>query len=76
MRLMDFTTESLDKFELGQELEVIESQLPTSYYYTIEHAFGMSSNFKNSERLKTTKGKVADIKKTERFNIVVLEFDE
>lgn len=76
MRTMEFTTESLGILKLGQELEVTESALPTSYYYTMEHALGMSGNFSNAERLKTRKGKIVDLKKTERFDVVVLEFDE
>lgn len=76
MRQMEFTTEVLDSFEIGQEHEVIESKLPTSYYYTIKHALGMSGNFKNSERLKTRLGTVVETKETPRFHVVVLEFEE
>lgn len=76
MRRMEFTTENPDTFTIGQELEVTEGVLPSSYYYVIEHALGMSGNFKNSERLKTRKGKVAEVKETPRFHVVVLEFEE
>ena len=76
MRTMEFTTEKLDAFEIGQELSVSEYQLPTSYYYMIEHALGMSGNFKNAGRLHTFTGRVVDKKKTEMFNIVVLEFED
>lgn len=61
MREIEFTTENLDAFTPGQELEVIESKLPTSYYYTIEHALGMSSNFMNRERLRTVNGRAKDV---------------
>ena len=50
--------------------------LPTSYYYTIEHALGMSANFKQAERLKTRRGIVKELKETPQFHIAVLEFDE
>ena len=44
--------------------------------FTIEHALGMSRNYKSTERLKTTKGKVVEIKETPKFHVAVLEFDE
>lgn len=76
MRQMDFTTENLDCCEIGDELEVIEYQLPTSYWYMIEHAYGASTNYKNAQRLKSRKGRVAKKWKDERFNYITLEFDE
>lgn len=76
MRTMEFTIEDIAAFKIGQELSVTESKLPTSYYYTIEHALGMSGNFKNAERLKTRKGTVVEVKETPRFHVAVLEFDE
>ena len=36
----------------------------------------MSGNFKSTERLKTRKGIVKEIKETPRFHVAVLEFDE
>lgn len=53
-----------------------ECVLPSSYYYVLEHALGISKNFKNAERLKTTTGTVVDTRKTSRFDFVILEFDE
>lgn len=77
MRTMEFTIENNgDLLEIGQEVNVIESKLPTSYFYTIENALGMSKNFLSHERLKTTHGTVIEKKKTDKFNIAVLEFDE
>lgn len=77
MRRMEFTIENNgDQLEVGQVVNVIEGVLPSSYYYMIEHALGMSANFKNAERLKTGKGTVVELKATARFNIAVLEFDE
>lgn len=41
MRTMEFTIEdNWNKLEIVQEVNVIESKLPTSYYYTIEKCFG------------------------------------
>ena len=42
----------------------------------IEHALGMSANFKQAERLKTRRGIVKELKETPQFHIAVLEFDE
>lgn len=77
MRLMEFTIEdNWNMLEIGQKVNVIESKLPTSYYYTIENALGMSKNYSNHEKLKTRCGTVIDKRHDERFDIAVLEFDE
>ena len=76
MRTMEFTVEKLNAMEVGQELGVTEGILPSSYYYTLEHALGMSGNFSSRERLKSESGKVGELKKTAKFNIAVSEFDE
>ena len=61
---------------VGDYLEIVEHELPTSYWYMLEHAYGASTNFKNRERLKARKGKVIKIWKDDRFNYITLEFDE
>ncbi len=76
MREMEFTIENTEALKPGMEVNVTEGVLPSSYYYTIEHALGMSANFKQSERLKTRRGTVKELKETSRFHIAVLEFDE
>ena len=76
MREMEFTIENTDALKPGMEVNGTEGVLPSSYYYTIEHALGMSANFKQSERLKTRRGTVKELKETSRFHIAVLEFDE
>ena len=53
-----------------------KGKLPTSYYYTIEHAIAMSGNYAVSERLKSRKGTVVDVKETEKGYFVTMEFDE
>ena len=52
MRRMDFTTEHVESFQPGETYEVTECVLPSSYYYVLEHALGISKNFKNAERLR------------------------
>lgn len=60
----------------GQEVDITESQLPTSYYYTILPAVGMSGNYSFRERLKSRNGVVKEIKETPRGYYVIVEFDE
>ena len=76
MRRMEFKMERQGLTKVGERLCVIEGKLPTSYYYTIEHAIAMSGNYAVSERLKSTEGIVVDIKETEKGFFVTMEFDE
>ena len=62
--------------KVGDHLSVTEGKLPTSYYYTIEHAIAMSGNYAVSERLKTREGDVVAIRETESGYFVTMEFDE
>ena len=62
--------------KVGDHLKVTESKLPTSYYYTIEHAIAMSGNDVVSERLKSREGDVVDVRETEKGYFVTMEFDE
>ena len=63
MREMEFTIEDTEALKPGMEVGVTEGVLPTSYYYTIEHALGMSANFKQAERLKNQKRNCERIKR-------------
>ena len=77
MRRMDFSIENNGSLmSVGRMLKVKEYQTASYYSYMLEHSLGMSKPYTVSERLKTDTGKVIEIKKTERFNIAVLEFDE
>ena len=87
MRQMEFKMERPGLVEVGQEVDVSESKvgdhlkvtegkLPTSYYYTIEHAIAMSGNYAVGERLKSREGDVIDVKETEKGYFVTMEFDE
>lgn len=80
MRQMEFKMERPGLTKVGEHLSVTESKLPTSYYYTIEHAIAMSGNYAVGERLKTVdgvaRGTVVDVKETEKGFFVTMEFDE
>ncbi|MBR3811927.1 MAG: hypothetical protein IKJ16_06345 [Agathobacter sp.] len=76
MRRMEFKMERSGLAQIGDRLSVTEGKLPTSYYYTIEHAIAMSGNYTVSERLKTREGIVVDIKETEKGFYMIMEFEE
>ena len=75
-RSMEFKMERQGLLEVGQEVEVTESSLPTSYYYTIQPMVAMSKNYMGYERLKSTKGIVKEIRVTDRGFYTDVEFDE
>ena len=62
--------------EPGQEVEITEGKLPSSYYYTIEPAVAMSGNYTTPERLKSRKGIVKEVGETARGYYVIASFDE
>lgn len=60
----------------GDEVSITESALPSSWYYTINPAIAMSRNYKFSERIKSTKGIVEGVEKTDRGFFVKVRFEE
>jgi hypothetical protein len=76
MRQMEFKMERPGLTKVGERLSVTEGKLPTSYYYTIEHAIAMSGNYEVSERLKSREGVVVNVEETEKGYFVTMEFDE
>lgn len=76
MRQMEFKMERPGLTKPGDHLKITEGKLPTSYYYTIEHAIAMSGNYEVSQRLKSRAGTVVDVRETEKGYFVTMEFDE
>ncbi|MCR5829853.1 MAG: hypothetical protein K6F93_05830 [Lachnospiraceae bacterium] len=76
MRLEEFKMERPGLVEVGQEVDIIEHNTVAFYYYIIVPAVAMSGNYKYSERIKSRKGIVRDIKRDERGYFVSVEFEE
>ena len=76
MRSMEFKMERTGLLKVGDVLPVTEGKLPDSWYYTLGRAYAMSGNYSFSERLKSSEGRVTEIKDTPRGYYVIVEFDE
>jgi len=76
MRLEEFKIERQGLVEVGDVVDIYESELPTSYYYTIAPAVGMSRNYEYFERISSKKGLVKDIIEKASGFYIVLELEE
>ncbi len=84
MRVIDtFKMERPGLVKVGDVCEIREGQLPNSvFYYVVEPAVAMSGNLPLSERLLDSngnviaKGKIADIKETDRGYYLTVEFED
>ena len=76
MRLIDFKMERPGLLNAGDEVNITEGTLPSSYYYTIDPSLAMSANLLFRERIKSKKGVVKSIEETPRGFYVKVEFDE
>ena len=76
MREMEFTMSRPNLVKVGDEVEITEGKLPSSYYYTIDPSLAMSANIPFRERLKTKEGTVVSIEENERGFYVVVSFIE
>lgn len=73
---MDFTMARPGLVKKGDEVDITEGKLMSSYYYTIEPAVAMSANYRKTERLTSRHGVVVDVGETNRGYFVRAEFDE
>ncbi len=77
MRSLIFKMERPDLVKEGQEVEVVEFPLPTSWYYLIEPAVAMSANIPLTKRLKTNKGIIRKIEESADVGwYLTVDFDE
>ena len=76
MPYSEFKMEREHLVRVGDDVTIIESQLSSSYYYTIIPAVAMSRNYAPYERIHSRTGKVVDIRDTPRGFYVVTAFDE
>ena len=77
MRTLIFKMERPNLVKEGDEVEVVEFPLPTSWYYVIEPAIAMSANIPLTQRLKTNKGKITKIEESSDVGwYLTVEFDE
>lgn len=76
MRQMEFKMERPGQVAPGDEVEIRESRLPSSWYYVIEPAVAMSANYPTSQRLLSKTGIVSKVEETERGYFVTVDFDE
>lgn len=76
MRTMEFTMSRPGLVEPGQEVEITEGKLPSSFYYTIEPAVAMSGNYSTPGAFKIQKRHCKEVGETSRGYYVLAEFDE
>ncbi len=76
LRIEEFKMERPGQVKIGQEVEIVERNTVAFYYYILVPAVAMSGNYKLSERIKSRKGTVRDIKRDDRGYFVFVEFEE
>ena len=76
MRQIEFKMEREGLLKVGDILPITEGKLPNSYYYVLGRSFAMSGNFPITDRIKSSEGKVSDIKSTDRGFYVIVDVEE
>ena len=75
MRVEEFKMERPNLVEIGQQVAIIEKNTVAFYYYIIVPAVAMSGNFPFGKRVKSTSGKVVNIRENEKGTFVDVEFE-
>ena len=65
-----------DVLEVGDQVQIIEGELPFSYYYTVVPALAMSGNYRNLERIKSREGVVVEKERKGSTFHIYIEFAE
>ena len=64
-----------DVLKEGDRVEITESQLPFTYYYTVTPALAMSRNYANADRILSRKGIVVSKKRGGSTYEIYIEFE-
>ena len=77
MRQERFKMEREGLVEEGQEVEISERSAVTGQYtYLVEPSVAMSGIYRTSERIKSRKGVIRQIERTEKGFYLILEVEE
>ena len=76
MREEQFKMERKGLVEEGQEVQVTERVNGSLYSYIVEPSVAMSGIYRSTQRIKSNKGIINQIKETERGFYLVVGFDE
>ena len=77
MRQERFKMEREGLVEEGQEVEISERSAVTGQYtYLVETSVAMSGIYRTRQRIKSRKGIIKEIEKTQRGYYLVVELDE
>lgn len=75
MRTEEFKMERLGNIKIGDEVTITERSTTAFYYYIIMPALAMSGNYSLGQRIKSTTGKVSDIREDDRGWFAYVDFE-
>ena len=80
MREMVFKMERTGFLDVGERVTLVEGELPSAYYYTLDapraRSLAMSPNIPLTSRLRSREGVVRTIDENDRGFYVTVEIDE
>lgn len=65
-----------DVLNVGDTVEIVEGQLPFSYYYTAKPALAMSGNYTHSNRILARTGVVVEKERFDSTYHIYIEFEK